>query len=162
MHCTGGQELFWGKVHIIWILSDIMSLCRTNRHIFQRNHNAEQVLLLLRDTEHHNNSNISHFITALIAGFMGPTWGPSGAYRTQVGPMLAPWTLLSGCTYKGGLKPSIKKIISILHMTFIVSRPIHYCLQSASAGTVPGWPLSDVTAAYVKQSTNSRAIIYQN
>ena len=33
---------------------------------------------------------------ALIARFMGPTWGTSGADRTQVGPMLAPWTLLSG------------------------------------------------------------------
>ena len=32
----------------------------------------------------------------LIARFMGPTWGPSGADRTQVDPMLAPWTLLSG------------------------------------------------------------------
>ena len=32
----------------------------------------------------------------LIASFMGPTWGPSGADRTRVGPMLAPWTLLSG------------------------------------------------------------------
>ena len=30
-----------------------------------------------------------------ISRFMGPTWGPSGAERTQVGPMLAPWTLLS-------------------------------------------------------------------
>ena len=29
---------------------------------------------------------------------MWPTWGPSGANRTQVGPMLAPWTLLSGIT----------------------------------------------------------------
>ena len=31
---------------------------------------------------------------------MGPTWGPSGSCRPQVGPMLAPWTLLSGwsCT----------------------------------------------------------------
>ena len=36
--------------------------------------------------------------TSLIARFMGPTWGPSGADRTQVGPMLAPWTLLSGLT----------------------------------------------------------------
>ena len=26
---------------------------------------------------------------------MEPTWGPPGADRTQVGPMLAPWTLLS-------------------------------------------------------------------
>ena len=31
----------------------------------------------------------------LIAKFMGPTWGPSGADSTQMGPMLAPWTLLS-------------------------------------------------------------------
>ena len=27
---------------------------------------------------------------------MGPTWGQSGTDRTQVGPMLATWTLLSG------------------------------------------------------------------
>ena len=33
---------------------------------------------------------------ALIAKYMGPTWGSSGANRTQVGPMLAPITLLSG------------------------------------------------------------------
>ena len=33
--------------------------------------------------------------------FMGPTWDPPGDDRTQVGPMLAPWTLLSGwlCFY---------------------------------------------------------------
>ena len=36
------------------------------------------------------------FMISLIARFLGPTWGPSGADRTQVGPMLAPWTLLSG------------------------------------------------------------------
>ena len=43
---------------------------------------------------------VTHIVLALsqqslIARFMGPTWGPSGADRTQVGPMLAPWTLLS-------------------------------------------------------------------
>ena len=31
-----------------------------------------------------------------IAKFMGPTWGPPGSYRPLMGPMLAPWTLLSG------------------------------------------------------------------
>ena len=31
-----------------------------------------------------------------ISRFMGPSWGPSGADRTQVDPMLAPGTLLSG------------------------------------------------------------------
>ena len=35
-------------------------------------------------------------VMSLTARFMGPTWGPSGADRTQVGPMLDPWTLLSG------------------------------------------------------------------
>ena len=40
-------------------------------------------------------SHMPHIYT-LITTFMGPTWGPSGAHRTQVGPMSAPWTLLSG------------------------------------------------------------------
>ena len=35
----------------------------------------------------------------LIARFIGPTWGPTGADRTQVGLLLAPWTLLSGFAY---------------------------------------------------------------
>ena len=39
---------------------------------------------------------MSNQIISLIARSMGPTWSPSGADRTQVGPMLAPWTLLSG------------------------------------------------------------------
>ena len=35
-------------------------------------------------------------VKSLIARFMGPTWGLPGANRTQLGPMLATWTLLSG------------------------------------------------------------------
>ena len=31
-----------------------------------------------------------------IARFMGPAWGPPGSCRPQMGPMLAPCTLLSG------------------------------------------------------------------
>ena len=31
-----------------------------------------------------------------IAKIMGPTWGPPGSCRPQMGPMLAPWTLLLG------------------------------------------------------------------
>ena len=36
------------------------------------------------------------YMVPLIARFMGPSWVPSGADRTQMGPMLAPWTVLSG------------------------------------------------------------------
>ena len=45
------------------------------------------ILMLIRTPE---------YITTLIARFMGPTWGLPGADRTQVGPMWATWTLLSG------------------------------------------------------------------
>ena len=34
--------------------------------------------------------------TGQIARFMGPTWGPPGPCGPQMGPMLVPWTLLSG------------------------------------------------------------------
>ena len=35
-------------------------------------------------------------LTSQIAKSMGPTWGPPGSCRPEMGPMLAPWTLLSG------------------------------------------------------------------
>ena len=35
-------------------------------------------------------------ISSQIARFMGPTWGPPGSCWPQMGPILAPWTLLSG------------------------------------------------------------------
>ena len=37
-----------------------------------------------------------HQLEPKIARFLGLTRGPSGADRTQVGPILVPWTLLSG------------------------------------------------------------------
>ena len=41
-------------------------------------------------------ASFSRSVTTQIARFMGPTWGPPGSCRPQVGPMLAPQTLLSG------------------------------------------------------------------
>ena len=39
---------------------------------------------------------------------MGPTWGPSGADRTQVGPMLAPWTFVIWGKTRPGPRFNIK------------------------------------------------------
>ena len=44
-----------------------------------------------------------HWVTTLIARYMGPTWGPSGADRTQVSPMMDPWTLLSGWLFHSSI-----------------------------------------------------------
>ena len=58
--------------------------------------------------------HISYVIMPQIAKFMGLTWGPSGSCRPQMGPMLAPWTLLSG-------------IPSIIHnVTFPHPIPYHF------------------------------------
>ena len=66
------------------------------------------------------------YTVTLIARFMGPIWGPSGADRTQVGPMLAPWTLLSGklCVNR--------EIYLVVYQAFSDAR--HPILQS-----FPGW-----------------------
>ena len=42
------------------------------------------------------NINWVVFRSTQITKFMGPAWGPPGSCRPQMGPMLAPWTLLSG------------------------------------------------------------------
>ena len=70
---------------------------------------------------------------------MGPTWGPSGADRTQVGPMLARWTLLSGIpwikfmstSYEIGLRWMPQNIfhdksIFVQVMTWCIHATIHY------------------------------------
>ena len=41
---------------------------------------------------YHTWNNLHHIIPSLITSFVGPTLGPTGADRTPVGPMLAPWT----------------------------------------------------------------------
>ena len=60
---------------------------------------TRMVNYVLNPPDTHNNINTTERNTAkpsLIARFMGPTCGPSGADRTQVGPISAPWTLLCG------------------------------------------------------------------
>ena len=49
-------------------------------------------------------SATSHCVSGIysqIARFMGPTWGAPGSCRPQMGPMLAPWTLLLGFSIHG-------------------------------------------------------------
>ena len=57
----------------------------------------------------HSIYHLKHSIKApQITRFMGPTWGPPGSCRPQMGPMLTPWTLLSGsiCNYPVSTVPA--------------------------------------------------------
>ena len=44
-----------------------------------------------------------------VAKFMGPTWCTPGSCRSQMGPMLAPWTLLSGMASEQLLNYTIRQ-----------------------------------------------------
>ena len=51
---------------------------------------------------------------------MGPTWGPSGSCRPQMGPMLAPWNLLSGLyQFLSLIFESIAKLMHFKQLCFI-------------------------------------------
>ena len=55
-----------------------------------------------------------------LARFMGQTWGASGADRTQVGLMLAPWTLLSGDVFNGDRTINVlQNTLSYMHIILL-------------------------------------------
>ena len=78
-HCVEGTE----SDHLTWL-----GLYDYRNHIRQHGY---RVLPSRGDTVY-----VAYLFLSLIARFWGPTWGPPGAERTQVGHMLAPWTLISG------------------------------------------------------------------
>ena len=66
-------------------------------------------------------------IVTQIARFMGPTWGPSGSCRPQMGPMLVPWTLLLG----NMLDSCVEKCLSEIFISKCFCRPLR-CWREGS------------------------------
>ena len=83
---------------IFWYYDIMNSMCNDNRWGI----NPRVIVSNMDDpisidyTSVYERSLITYQTYTLIARFIGPTWCPSGADRTQVGPMLALWILLSG------------------------------------------------------------------
>ena len=57
--------------------------------------------------------------THQIAKFMGPTWDPPGSCRPQMGPTLAPWTLLSGTSTNRMAGTLQKVLLNVFSWTFL-------------------------------------------
>ena len=96
LECSG-VAVFWlhGQISSweCWPISNIKKL------VGYRQPDATEYIFMEITQYKLRDSRCHRCITSLIARFMRPTWGPPGADRTQVGPMLAPWTLLSGMAY---------------------------------------------------------------
>ena len=65
-----------------------------------------------------------------IARFVGPTWGPPGTCRPQMGPMLAPWTLLSGKPFHamGVLCLSVLPYLIMCYMVLVLPISFKYTI----------------------------------
>ena len=79
-------EVFLMKKNFI---AQAMGLCFRNSNLKR----------LRMESIHSNSKGPIIGMHSKIARFMGPTWGVPGYDRTQVGPMLVPWTLRSGLSF---------------------------------------------------------------
>ena len=68
--------------------------------------------------------SLSHTLTER---FMGPPWGPSRAGRSQVGPMLAPWTSLYGQWLRQFFYPPERIIQIFIHTLFWMDTIKYIC-----------------------------------
>ena len=87
---------------------------------------------------------------------MGPTWGPSEADRTQVGPMLAPWTLLSGettTTVTGHYPPG--------HYPPGQSPPLHYLPRALPTRYNQSIPIKLVKKSTKLKKTNNNGKVFK-
>ena len=71
-----------------------------------------------------------------ITKFMGQTWGPPGSWRPKMGPMLTPWTLLSG-----PFSLSDVSISAIVHVLWHIQR---------SAAIIAAYVLTSVVSSHLE------------
>ena len=75
----------------------------------------------------------AHVWWSQIAKFMGPTWGPPGSCQPQMGPMLAPWTLLTGIAFLSGLAWLLPQVVAtttgVLLSVILVILSVHLCVH---------------------------------
>ena len=69
-------------------ISVLISVSKMNAACLLQN----TTILVVRWMQHESRRLLNY---PQIAKFMGPTWGSPGSYRSQMDPMLAPWTLSS-------------------------------------------------------------------
>ena len=91
--CVCSWNLYLSSLYLLMTKQLLLLGHQQSQHWLQIKHSAWRWLYAKRD--------VAPFLPywshmSQIPKFMGLTWGPPGSCRPQMGPMLAPWTLLSG------------------------------------------------------------------
>ena len=87
----------YGVIWVTIVVAGVMALIR--RYEICKYHGAGRLAYNIRTRSAPTNARDISKKTPQIAKFMGPKWDPPGSCRSQMGPMLAQWTLLSGTVY---------------------------------------------------------------
>ena len=100
-----------------------------------------------------------------IAKFMGQTWGPPGSSRPQMGPMLAPWALLSGMWYST-LADAYCEVRILIHTSIMrqpsTQQPVFLCdMETYVAFTISNKNLKYVCRYFYCGSCNRRMTAVQ-
>ena len=97
-----------------------------------------------------------------IARFMGPTWGSPGSCRPHMGPMLAPWTLLSGMQWPlrkaNGCIDVVAMIVCHLHICTLINGA---CLLIITDTTTPNEHTQIIIRCFC-QATQQRWYAYKS
>ena len=98
---AGRSPIWWGQPCSNRMTSPIMEVCPDWAHWGHTDYPPSRIVV-----PHYDNLPFTTNVPQ-IARFMGPTWGPPGSCRPQMGPMLAPRTLLSRVIYDGHCQAKI-------------------------------------------------------
>ena len=91
---------------------------------------------LQEGTSHHLKLQIGMSDNTQIAKFMRPTWGPPGSCRSQMGPMLAPWTCYQGSSLQ--CNGSCHSLSTCGKMALYPKTNTASCLVPLQEGPAPG------------------------
>ena len=93
---------------------------------------------------------------------MGLTWGPPGSCRPQMGPMLAPWTLLSGNLNQWDLLAHINGLVQERRNSSALAMELRLsCINPSICIAKPWWFKMEITCHYMSLLTDCPYFIRQ-
>ena len=140
----------------LWILTELQLIG------YQLNRTSNMLVMVWKMALWHQAIIWTNTELALIARSMGPTWGRTGDDRTQMGPMLALWTLLSGSSVLVHMMAWSHKVhcYQDCSLTYIWDCSIASS-QSSWCATQRQWSWEDVGMGLNIWATRSRRFDYE-
>ena len=135
-------------MRILWYIESPWFAISTPYLTYQSSSSVQENWVVVEEDNNHIEWNVVEVCccTPLIARIMGPTWGPPGSCRPQMGPMLAPWTLLSGSRCNASIPGGSRYHMSIIyHPIWLILHGFYVEGNSHLFISLPQWYNCDIS-----------------